>query len=186
MCLSIALKLSLLICESWNKRSWLSPADQTLPPESTISILSRSLLWWLNPLFVNGMRTLLNQDQLYAIDPELRSRRTGRKLEAAFNKELDNIQDRAKLSAPPLSARVLPRACFRSVWTDVTAMIPMRLALVGFTFAQPFLFTRAIDYLSQQNHDATDNIGYGLIAATFIIYTGIAVSETVPSPSTLD
>lgn len=132
------------------------------------------------------MRTLLNQDQLYAIDPELRSRRTGRKLEAAFNKELDNIQDRAKLSAPPLSARVLPRACFRSVWTDVTAMIPMRLALVGFTFAQPFLFTRAIDYLSQQNHDATDNIGYGLIAATFIIYTGIAVSETVPSPSTLD
>lgn len=176
MSLSIALKLSLFVCESWNKRSWLPPADRTLPPESTSSILSRSFLWWLNPLFVTGLRALLNQDHLYAIDPELRSRRTGQKLEAAFDKESKKIQHRAESSKAPLSVWVLPRACFRSVLADVTAMIPVRLALVGFTFAQPFLFTRAIDYLSQQNHDSDDNIGYGLIGATFIIYAGIAVS----------
>lgn len=52
----------------------------------------------------------------------------------------------------------------------------MRLALVGFTFAQPFLFIRAIDYLKQENHDPDKDIGYSLIGATFIIYTGIAVS----------
>ncbi|KAG9750060.1 putative ABC transporter, partial [Aureobasidium melanogenum] len=154
-------------------------ADQTLPPESTSSILSRSFLWWLNPLFLSGMRTLLNQDQLYAIDPELRSRKTGQRLEAAFDKESEKIQDRAESSTALLSVWALPKACFRAVWTDVTAMIPMRLALIGFTFAQPFLFTRAIDYFSQENYDSKDNIGYGLIGATFIIYTGIAVSNAL-------
>ncbi|KAG9862345.1 putative ABC transporter, partial [Aureobasidium melanogenum] len=50
----------------------------------------------------------------------------------------------------------------------------MRLTLIGFTFAQPFLFTRAIDYLRQESHEPDNNIGYGLIGATFVIYTGIA------------
>lgn len=129
------------------------------------------------------MRTLLNQDQLYDIDPKLRSRRTALKLEAAIGHGSGDFENRTKSLMVPLSVWVLPRACFRSVWTDVTAMIPMRLVLTGFTFAQPFLFTRAIDYLGQQNHDATVNIGYGLIGATFIIYTGIAVSDIVPFPS---
>ncbi|KAG9724755.1 putative ABC transporter, partial [Aureobasidium melanogenum] len=125
------------------------------------------------------MRTLLNQDHLYAIDPELRSRETGQRLEAAFDEESRKIQDRAESSTAPLSVWALPKACFRAVWTDVTAMIPMRLALIGFTFAQPFLFTRAIDYLSQENHDPDNSIGYGLIGATFIIYTGIAISNAL-------
>jgi hypothetical protein len=58
-------------------------------------------------------------------------------------------------------------------------MIPTRLALVGFTYGQTFLFTRAIDFLSQHKDTVNVNTGYGLIAATFIIYIGIAVSESV-------
>ncbi|KAG9674462.1 putative ABC transporter, partial [Aureobasidium melanogenum] len=125
------------------------------------------------------MRTLLNQHHLYAIDPELRSRKTGQRLEAAFDEESKKIQDRAESSTAPLSVWALPKACFRAVWADVTAMIPMRLALIGFTFAQPFLFTRVIDYLSQENHDPDNSIGYGLIGATFVIYTGIAISNAL-------
>jgi hypothetical protein len=56
-------------------------------------------------------------------------------------------------------------------------MIPTRLALVGFTYGQTFLFTRAIDFLIQHKDKTNANTGYGLIAATFIIYVGIAVSE---------
>jgi hypothetical protein len=58
-------------------------------------------------------------------------------------------------------------------------MIPTRLALIGFTYGQTFLFTRAINYLSEEKDTNSANIGYGLIAATFIIYIGIAVSEDV-------
>ncbi|KAG9838787.1 putative ABC transporter, partial [Aureobasidium melanogenum] len=106
---------------------------------------------------------------------QLRSRKTGQR----FDKEFKKIQDRAESSTAPLSVWALPKACFRAVWADVTAMIPMRLALIAFTFAQPFLFTRAIDYLSQENHDPDNNIGYGLIGATFIVYTGMAISNAL-------
>jgi hypothetical protein len=58
-------------------------------------------------------------------------------------------------------------------------MVPTRLALIGFTYGQTFLFTRAINYLSEQEDTESANTGYGLIAATFIIYLGIAVSEDV-------
>lgn len=64
-------------------------------------------------------------------------------------------------------------------------MVPTRLALIGFTYGQTFLFTRAINYLSEQKDTNSANSGYGLIAATFIIYLGIAVSEDVVFPISL-
>ncbi|KAI5206442.1 putative ABC transporter [Aureobasidium subglaciale] len=179
MSVSIALKLVLLTIECRNKRPWLYPQYKTLPPEATAGIVSRSILWWLNPLFLDGMRTLFNQDQLYAIDPDLESRNIGYKLDRTFERECLKSLSNSDSSAAPSSIWSLPRACFRCLWTSIAAMIPTRLALVGFTYGQTFLFTRAINYLSQQK-DATDkNIGYGLIAATFIIYVGIAVSTAL-------
>lgn len=49
-----------------------------------------------------------------------------------------------------------------------------RLCLTGFTFAQPFLITALIQYLS--DNTASKNNGYGLIGASFLVYGGIAVS----------
>jgi ATP-binding cassette subfamily C (CFTR/MRP) protein 1 len=49
-----------------------------------------------------------------------------------------------------------------------------RVCLIGFNYAQPFLISSAIDYISQPTGDR--NTGYGLIAATALIYLGIAVS----------
>jgi ATP-binding cassette subfamily C (CFTR/MRP) protein 1 len=178
---SIALRLVLLTIECRNKRPWLRAEYQTLPPEATAGVMSRSILWWLNPLFLDGMRTLLSQDQLYALDPDLESRKTGQKLETTFAKECLRSQKKSNSSAGPSSIWSLPKACFRCLWTSVAAMIPTRLALVGFTYGQTFLFTRAINYLSQEKDTDSTNTGYGLIAATFIIYLGIAVSDVVHS-----
>jgi ATP-binding cassette subfamily C (CFTR/MRP) protein 1 len=141
--------------------------------------MSRSILWWLNPLFLDGMRTLLSQDQLYALDPDLESRKTSQKLETAFAKESVRSQKIKDSSAGQPSIWSLPKACFRCLWASIAAMIPTRLALVGFTYGQTFLFTRAINYLSQEKNTDSTNTGYGLIAATFIIYIGIAVSESM-------
>ncbi|TIA24962.1 putative ABC transporter [Aureobasidium pullulans] len=160
MCLAIALKLALLISESWNKRSWLPSEYKALSPEATSGIVSRGLLWWLNPFFLVGFRTLFAQEDIYAIDPEMRSQGIGRKLEELFRQGLG-------ASTP---------TCFRCFWVDIAAMIPTRLALVGFTYAQTFLFTRAINYLSHQER-LENNTGYGLIAATFITYVGIAITR---------
>ncbi|KEQ97882.1 hypothetical protein AUEXF2481DRAFT_63168 [Aureobasidium subglaciale EXF-2481] len=176
---SIALRLMLLTIECRNKRPWLYSQYRTLPPEATAGVVSRSILWWLNPLFLNGMRTLFSQNQLYAIDPDLESRKIGHELERIFEKECHRSQKNSNSSSAPSSIWSLPRACLRCLWTSIAAMIPTRLALVGFTYGQTFLFTRAIDYLGQQRDASDRNTGYGVIAATFIIYVGIAVSTAL-------
>jgi ATP-binding cassette subfamily C (CFTR/MRP) protein 1 len=173
----IALRLVLLTIECRNKRPWLLSKYRNLPPEATAGVVSRSILWWLNPLFLDGMRTLLSQDQLYALDPDLESRKTGQKLETIFAKESMRSQKKRGSSAYQSSIWSLPKACFRCLWISIAAMIPTRLALVGFTYGQTFLFTRAIKYLSQVKDTNSTNTGYGLIAATFIIYLGIAVGD---------
>jgi ATP-binding cassette, subfamily C (CFTR/MRP), member 1 len=52
-------------------------------------------------------------------------------------------------------------------------MIFPRLCLVAFNYAQPFLISSAISYVSQPSPKKND--GYGLIAATGLVYLGIAV-----------
>ena len=54
------------------------------------------------------------------------------------------------------------------------AVIP-RLFLIAFTYAQPFLINAAIKFASLPESQPYDNIGYGLIGAYFLVYTGIAV-----------
>jgi hypothetical protein len=58
----------------------------------------------------------------------------------------------------------------------LTPVLP-RLAQSAFTFAQPFLASSLINFL-QNDRNAPENYGYGLIGASFLVYTGIAVSRT--------
>jgi len=61
-------------------------------------------------------------------------------------------------------------------WALASIIFP-RLCLVGFNYAQPFLITSAIDYVSQPKNEMNRNDGYGLIGATALIYLGMAVSN---------
>jgi hypothetical protein len=57
--------------------------------------------------------------------------------------------------------------------------VPPRLALLGFTFCQPFFIERLLDHLSRPSVDA--NVGYGFIGASVLIYSGIAISMALYS-----
>jgi ATP-binding cassette subfamily C (CFTR/MRP) protein 1 len=48
--------------------------------------------------------------------------------------------------------------------------------MIGFTFAQPFLITRAILLASAPFDEGNQNVGYGLIGAYAIVYVGMTVS----------
>ena len=61
-------------------------------------------------------------------------------------------------------------------WYLASAVVP-RLCLTAFTFAQPFLIERVIAYLTEKENFNTNKIGYGLIGAYAIVYTGIGVSK---------
>jgi ATP-binding cassette, subfamily C (CFTR/MRP), member 1 len=54
--------------------------------------------------------------------------------------------------------------------------IVARLVLIAFTFCQPFLLNRFLDYLQDPVERQNPNIGYGLIGAYAIVYFGMAVS----------
>jgi hypothetical protein len=50
-----------------------------------------------------------------------------------------------------------------------------RLFQTGFTYAQPFLITAAINLAVTPQTEQFNNNGYGLIGAYILVYTGIAV-----------
>lgn len=50
---------------------------------------------------------------------------------------------------------------------------------MGFTFSQPFLISRLLTLLEERGDDTGRMRGYGLIAATALIYTGIGVRDHI-------
>lgn len=56
-------------------------------------------------------------------------------------------------------------------------MMPVipRLFQIGFTYAQPFLVTAAINLAATPQTQPYNNNGYGLIGAYILVYSGIAV-----------
>lgn len=60
-------------------------------------------------------------------------------------------------------------------WAIASAILP-RLCLTGFTFAQPFLLTRLVGFVSEPNGPLSHSYGSGLIVAAMIIYLGLAIT----------
>jgi ATP-binding cassette subfamily C (CFTR/MRP) protein 1 len=71
----IAFNLVLLILERIEKKSFLKSPYRNYPPEVLGGIFNRSVFWWLNSLFLNGYRRVLNLDDLFETDEELSSRK---------------------------------------------------------------------------------------------------------------
>lgn len=67
------------------------------------------------------------------------------------------------------------KALFSALRSFVLIVIPPRLCVVGFTYAQPFLIDRAITLISAPGDEQTSEFGRGLIGATALVYMGIAV-----------
>ena len=82
----MVVKLTLLVFEARSKRAYLQHPYKSFPPEATSGIFSRSLFWWLNPLFVGGWRKILGLEDLYRIDEELMAEGLLEKLEVAWEK----------------------------------------------------------------------------------------------------
>lgn len=63
-------------------------------------------------------------------------------------------------------------------WPILAPIIP-RLLLIGFTFCQPLLLQRTLDYLQDPAQRQHANAGYGLIGAYFLTYFGMAALSAV-------
>ncbi|KAE8348413.1 ABC transporter-like protein [Aspergillus coremiiformis] len=163
---SLAAKMIVLILEAQNKRKVLREPYRDLSPESIAGIFAQGSFWWLNSLLRRGFRTLLSPSDMFQVDSDLSSRFLKGRFLFYWNSSVPNIRYRLLLSV----ARSLKRPIF-------AAAVP-RVFQSGFTWCQPFLTFRLIDYIG--DHDKEDkNYGYGLIGATALVYTGLAFSSAM-------
>jgi ABC-type multidrug transport system fused ATPase/permease subunit len=166
-CAAVFLKTGILVLESRQKTKWVQWSNnEKHSPEETSSILSLGVFFWLNKLFLAGYRAILTTESILpldnSLDPEV--------LHAKFSRNMvyGNLKgDKFGL------AKILVRTL------KVPLLLPIvpRLALLGFTFSQPFFIETLLDYLAEPTLDT--NVGYGLIGASLFIYSGIAISTAL-------
>ncbi|KAJ6139125.1 hypothetical protein N7471_005611 [Penicillium samsonianum] len=163
-CLTACLvtKLLLLVLANVEKRKLLLTAEKTQSIESTSGLFSRGLFAWLNELLRKGHTLLLTGDTL----PNIHEKLSSRDLSDRFSKSWA-LCDQSRKHALLLAVV----NCLR--W-DIAAIALPRLALIGFSIAQPFLVGKTVTYLEQT--ESSLNIGYGLIGATAIVFIGVAVT----------
>jgi len=171
LCCNIATKLAVLILEAGEKRAYLRVPYNSYPPETIASTFNRTFLWWLNRVFFTGFRKVMTLDDLRSTTSELRSKRPAKRLRKSWR---SRCRGQSQLVSP--NKWLLPLASFSCFRSEIISVIPARLSLIGFNYAQPFLFARAIKLLAGPVDQRTEDFGHGLIAATAIIYLGIAVS----------
>ena len=161
---SLGFKLALFLLESLEKEAGYT-LQQTLSKETAGNVFTRGFFWWVNPLLWRGFRTELETSKLPEIDNELTSPELQRRIWARWN------------AIPTKTAGGLVKLLFSEYkWQAFKGVLP-RLALTGFTFAQPFLITRVVNFITQPEQRLDDELGNGLIAATALIYIGLAISN---------
>lgn len=160
--LSTAIKLGLLISEAASKRPYLLERYKHLSPEATSGTYSRTVFWWLNALFKDGYFKLLGVQDLDEVDEALSSIKVGRRFEAAWA-----AADRTRKHG------LLWTTAWVLKWQLLLSAVP-RIMLIGFKYAQPFLLSRTITYVSNRN-DQPSNVGWALVGAYAIVYVGLAI-----------
>lgn len=163
-CAALALKATILLLEAQRKSKWVRWQDEKEhSPEETSGIFSLGIFSWLNKLFLEGYRKILTIKDLYPLDSTL----NGKVLHDEFSKNIDY----SKLKGDKFG---LAKVLARTLKVPLLLSVPPRLALLGFTFCQPFFIEKLLDHLSKPRVD--DNVGYGFIGASVLIYSGIAIS----------
>ncbi|KAF4982828.1 hypothetical protein FZEAL_1620 [Fusarium zealandicum] len=158
---SLVLKTILLVLEETPKR--LITGEKGTIKETSSGVLSRSFFWWLNSLFFEGSRKLLDLGSLGAINEKFNTH----DLSKALEKRWENDPKQSQFS--------LLKCTFMAYKWQFLAGVPPRLLHSGFTFAQPFLIYSVVTFASTESERGLQ-VSSGLIGATALVYLGLAIS----------
>ena len=161
---SFTIKTLLVAVEAIEKRNILHPRWRSTSPEATGGLFSRSVFWWLNGLFRTGFKRSLYMEDLLPLDKHLTCEYLYDKLQTAW------------IDVPVRAPRTLLFLFVGRLKWRLFSAVPPRLGLIAFNFCQPFLIQRAISFSSRSKLEDPNDVGYGLIGAYFLVYTGIAIT----------
>lgn len=181
-CAGLATKTCILGLEARSKRRSLFPQYTAYAPESLVGLYNRTVMWWLNPLFLHGYNSMISTDKLDTIDPDLASDRVEHGFEASwakrkwfcfcFGQHAESAIDTRRSKRPLLWSTA------HSVRTTLVGLVAPRLCLSAFKLCQPLLINRVTSWLGSPNNEEPDT-GRGLIGATVCIYLGLAVTKAL-------
>ena len=157
-------KFVLIIFEAAEKRNILHLKWKWTSPEATSGLFSRSVFWWLNGLFQIGFRRSLYMEDLLPLDKHLTCGYLYDRLQTAW------------INVSPKAPRSLLFLFFDRLKWHLLSVVPARVALIALNFCQPFLIQRAISFSTRSKSEDSNDVGYGLIGAYFLVYTGIAIT----------
>lgn len=176
---SFVIKTILLILEETPKTPL---SDKEKIHETASGVVNRSFFWWLNGLFLQGHRTILETKDLQAIDSKFDTDHVFTPLEKQWERGSQNspiypkscccggLTVTARNSGQP---SLLKSTFLAYKWQFAAGIIP-RLLHSGFNFAQPFLIQSVIVLVSKK--EMSVQTSSGLIGATVLIYLGLAIS----------
>ncbi|KAI6785036.1 uncharacterized protein J7T54_008130 [Emericellopsis cladophorae] len=160
-----ALKGVILLLEAQHKsfpKTWTDHHSG----EETCGIFSLASYAWVGRLLLGGYRSVLSVQDLYPLDQAMSASTLEHKL------QLSHGADSSTVPAGRLSRRML-----KTLLPPLLTPVIPRLASIGFTFCQPLILESTLAHL--QSPASAPSSGYGLIAATILSYTGIAVSNAL-------
>lgn len=161
---SLAVKAILLTLNNIEKRKWFAPTEKDHSAENVSGPFSRGLFLWLNDLLWNGHSKLLTGDGLPNVNEKI------------LSSELATRFTDSWVGCSQSRQNALLLAVIKCLRLEIATIAFPRLCVVGFSIAQPFLIGKFVTVL-QQKDSLSQDMGYGLIAATAIVFTGIAVSQ---------
>ncbi|KAF4969630.1 hypothetical protein FSARC_3209 [Fusarium sarcochroum] len=162
---AFALKAMLVVLEGWSKAPYLVAGAGTHSPEETAGLYARAVFAWVTPLLLTGFRKLLRPMDLFELDEDMGA--AG--LIDRFWRHWYNQKVACKYR--------LIFSCINTLRWSIIAVILPRLALLAFTICQPLILNRLLVFLDDASQSI--NIGYGLIAAYGLVYSGIAISQAL-------
>ncbi|KAF7560819.1 hypothetical protein G7046_g3309 [Stylonectria norvegica] len=162
---SVVTKVVILCLEAMPKTRWIHWDASEHSPEESTSIFSLGVYYWLNTLFLRGYRGVLNMGDLYPLDAGMATQKLYQKLARKF--QIQRYRDEPKFG--------LCKDLVKALTGPILTPIAPRIALIAFRYCQPFFIDTMLGYLNEPS--SPDNLGYGLIGACVLIYTGIAVSS---------
>ncbi|KAK2932439.1 AAA ATPase domain [Fusarium oxysporum f. sp. vasinfectum] len=163
---AFALKAIVVVLEGWSKAPYLVADSGPHSPEVTAGLYARAVFAWMTPLLLTGFRKLLRPMDLFELDEEMGSAA----LIDGFWKHWHNQK------APARKHRLISCCVMTLRWSIIAVVLP-RLALLAFTICQPLILNRLLVFLDDTSQSI--NIGYGIIAAYGLVYSGIALSQAL-------
>ncbi|KAF5647245.1 multidrug resistance-associated 1 [Fusarium sp. NRRL 52700] len=163
---AFALKAIIVVLEGWSKAPHLVAGSRPHSPEVTAGLYARAVFAWVTPLLLTGFRKLLRPMDLFELDEEMGS--------AGL---IDGFWKHWHTQKAPARKYRLISCCVMTLRWSIIAVVLPRLALLAFTICQPLILNRLLAFLDDTSQSI--NIGYGIIAAYGLVYSGIALSQAL-------